>query len=109
MSNMKQQSGMTRRDLLTGRSLPETPPAWHHISSAVVSVWPKHAKEVVEKLRAMEGVEVHAAEASKIVILIEGPTTGALGERLTQINLLDGVLAASLVFEQIYSDEGSAT
>jgi nitrate reductase NapD len=106
---MKQQPGMTRRDLLTGGSLAQTPPAWRYISSAVVSVWPKHAAKVVERLQAMEGVEVHAAEASKIVILIEGSSTGALGERLTQINLLDGVLAASLVFEQIYSDEGSAT
>ncbi|MGB3390963.1 MAG: chaperone NapD [Pseudaminobacter sp.] len=98
---------MTRRDFLTGQSLADGVPAWQHISSAVVSVLPRRADEVVERLAGMDGVEVHATQASKIVVTIEGPDSGALGERLTQITLLDGVIAANLVFEHIYSDEGN--
>ncbi|RUM99223.1 glutamate synthase [Pseudaminobacter arsenicus] len=103
---MKERASMTRRDFLTGQSLTDGIPAWQHSSSAVISVLPRHTDEVVERLAAMEGVEVHAAQASKIVVTIEGPSVGALGERLTQISLLDGVITANLVFEHIYSDEG---
>lgn len=103
---MKERASLTRRDFLTGHSLADSVPAWQHISSAVVSVLPGRAEEIIERLAAMEGVEVHAAQASKIVVVIEGPSVGALGERLTQITLLDGVIAANLVFEHLYSDEG---
>lgn len=97
---------MTRRDFLTGQVLPASVPEWQHISSAVISVLPRRADEVAGRLAAMEGVEVHARQENKIVVTIEGPGVGALGERLTRITLLDGVITANLVFEHIYSDEG---
>jgi len=102
---MKQHSGITRRDLILGNGSRKKQQSWHHISSAVISVWPDRLNEIRDHLSKMEGVEVHAADGSKIVIIIEGPTTGALGERLTKINLLDGVLSANLVFEQITADK----
>tara|TARA_R110002020_G_scaffold381102_1_gene592149 strand:+ start:958 stop:1248 length:291 start_codon:yes stop_codon:yes gene_type:complete len=84
---------LTRRSLLTVSS------ADHHISSAVVLALPERREEVSARLAKMTGVEVHAGEGSRIVITIEGPSSGMLGETLTTISLMDGVLAANMVFE----------
>ena len=37
----------------------------------------------------------------KIVIVMEGPSVDVIGNRLTAIALMEGVLSANLVFEQI--------
>lgn len=74
---------------------------YHHISSAVVSVLPDRMNEILSTLPKLEGVEVHAARDGKIVVVIEGPSTGVLGDRLTRIALLDGVISANMVYEHI--------
>jgi nitrate reductase NapD len=33
--------------------------------------------------------------------VLEGSSTGVIGDRLAAINLIDGVLSANMVFEQI--------
>jgi nitrate reductase NapD len=71
----------------------------HHISSAVVRAIPSKLPDVLAQIAAIEGVEVVAAENGRIVLVLEGESSGVLGERLTAINLLEGVLAASMVFE----------
>ncbi|NRG18190.1 chaperone NapD [Rhizobiales bacterium] len=78
----------------------------HHISSAVVSVIPEHADDVVRKLEAMADTEVHHRTPAKIIIVLEGPSENAIGGRLAQIALLDHVLSANLVYEII--DTGAA-
>lgn len=85
---------LTRRGLLTAGAGER-----HHISSAVVVALPERRAEVSQRLAAMRGVEVHAGEGSRIVITIEGPTSGMLGETLTTISVMEGVLAANMVFE----------
>ena len=87
---------ITRRDLLTVAS-----PERHHISSAVVMVLPACRDAVAGQLGAMPGVEVHASEGSRIVVTIEGPTSGMLGETLTRIALSEGVISANMVFEHV--------
>ena len=42
---------------------------------------------------------IELAKTHRIVITIEGPTSGMLGETLTAILAMDGVLAANMVFE----------
>jgi nitrate reductase NapD len=49
----------------------------------------------------MAGVEIHHQSPSKIVIVLEGPNSGALGSRLAEIASLPGVLSANMVFEHI--------
>jgi nitrate reductase NapD len=49
----------------------------------------------------MRGVEVHASDGSRIVITIEGASSGMLGETLTRISMVDGVISANMVFEHI--------
>lgn len=102
-------NSLSRRDLLQGRigKGPSGGPG-HHISSAVVSALPARVPEVIERLNAMEGVEVHASENSKIVVTLEGPSAGALGERLTRIALTDGVISANMVFEHFDGGEEAA-
>ncbi|WP_378950662.1 chaperone NapD [Mesorhizobium sp. ANAO-SY3R2] len=79
----------------------------YHISSAIITVQPAKAEGVATLVASMPGVEVHAREGSKIVITIEGATTGFLGDSLMQIALLDGVFAANMVFEHVDKLEGT--
>ena len=90
----------TRRSFLTGRFMAEQAPSIH-ISSAVVSVLPKHCERVARLLAEMPGVEVHHRSASKIVVVLEGPDSGVIGGRLAEIASLSGVLSANMVFEQV--------
>ena len=101
---MTRKSTISRRAFLSGQG-----PASHHISSAVVIALPARADALAVELAALSGVEVHAREGSRIVITIEGPTTGALGETLARITLFQGVLAANMVFEQALQPEVSET
>lgn len=91
---MSQGNPINRRAFLTG-----APPDLHYISSAVVIALPAKLADVRASLEAIRGVEIHAAEGSRIVVTIEGPTSGSLGETLVQMTLLDGVLAANMVYE----------
>ena len=101
---MAAKPSLTRRALLTGSM-----PGRHYISSAVIVALPARRAEVCDRLRAMPGVEVHAAEGSRIVVTIEGPTSGSLGETLAAMPLVEGVLSANMVFEHFEETEASAT
>jgi nitrate reductase NapD len=79
--------------------------SYHHISSAVVSVLPAMMDRVLADLSAMHDVEVRGHQGGKIVVVIEGASTGVMGDHLTRIALLDGVIAANMVFEHIEAEE----
>jgi nitrate reductase NapD len=72
-----------------------------HISSAVVSVLPKHRDEVLRMLAALPEVEIHQSNASKIVVVMEATESGIMGGRLAEIASWQGVLSANMVFEQV--------
>lgn len=95
-------STLTRRALFTAPT-----PGSHHISSAVVVALPARREEVARALAAMPGVEIHASEASRIVVTIEGPTSGFLGETLVNMSLVEGVISANMVFEHAEKEEGA--
>lgn len=77
----------------------------HHISSAVVVTRPELTDKVALMVSTLDGVEVHASQSGKIVIVIEGPHSGALGETLIRISAMEDVLAAHMVFEQVLQKE----
>ncbi|MGQ3215481.1 MAG: chaperone NapD [Shinella sp.] len=77
----------------------------HHISSAVILAKPGCLDGVLAALVDFDNVEVHGADKGKIVIVIEGPWTGVLGDTLMRISLLDGVIAANMVFEHVEMEE----
>jgi nitrate reductase NapD len=97
---MREGRQLSRRAFLTGAQPPR-----YHISSAVVVALPARRDEIAGHLAAMPGVEVHAGDGSRIVITIEGPTTGTLGEALTRISMLDGVISANMVFEHVEQED----
>lgn len=78
---------------------------FHHISSAVVMTRIAMEEDVVAKLVRMDNVEVHAHERGKIVVVIEGSSAGTLGDCLSRISALDGVVAANMVFEHVELEE----
>lgn len=81
------------------------PEVRHHISSAIVVARPDSIASVSARLAGMVGVEVHGSGSGKIVVVIEGPNAGTLGETLIRISAIDDVLAAHMVFEQAMKEE----
>jgi nitrate reductase NapD len=81
------------------------PDGRHHISSAVVMTRLECTGSVASRLDLLNGVEVHGSALGKIVVVIEGPTAGYLGETLIRISAMDDVLAAHMVFEQAIDEE----
>ncbi|APO78774.1 nitrate reductase chaperone assembly protein NapD (plasmid) [Rhizobium etli 8C-3] len=77
----------------------------YHISSAVIATIPARTEGVLAALTGMENVEIHGHAGGKIVVVIEGTSTGMLGECLSRISLLDGVIAANMVFEHVEMEE----
>lgn len=77
----------------------------YHVSSAVVAVMPKMRDAVLATLSTLDNVEVHAEGNGKIVIVIEGTSTGMMGDALTYISTLDGVISANMVFEHVDTEE----
>jgi periplasmic nitrate reductase NapD len=45
-------------------------------------------------------MEIRHAEGSRIIVVMEATENGAVGARLLEIALMEGVLSANLVFEQ---------
>ena len=76
-----------------------------HVSSAVVNVAARDRDPVCARIEALDGVEVHGGDATRIIVTIEGTSTGELGDRLTEINLMPGVLVANMVFEHAEETE----
>lgn len=59
---------------------------------------------VLAALARMANVEVYGHEGGKIVVVIEGTSTGMLGECLSTISTLEGVVAANMVFEHVETE-----
>lgn len=102
---------LTRRRFLSGQivtgaangsaaSADSASETWH-VSSAVVSARAEHCAAVVARLNAIPGVEVDRVASGKIVIIIEGRSSGELGARLAEIALMDQVLSANMVYESV--------
>lgn len=72
-----------------------------HISSAIVRALPERAAAVVAAIDGLPGAEVFHAEGGKIVVVLEGATSGVLAASLSEINLIEGVVSANLVYEHI--------
>lgn len=75
-----------------------------HLSSLVVHAKPEDLTEVSRRLEA-EGCEIHATNpAGKLVVTLEAASQGTLNDTITRIQLLPGVLAATLVFHHVEDD-----
>lgn len=78
-----------------------------HLSSLVVHAQPDRLDGVAFSLAA-EGCEIHGrSPEGKLVVTLEAEAQGELNDTLTRIQLLPGVLAATLVFHHVEDQPNS--
>jgi periplasmic nitrate reductase NapD len=93
-------SAPTRRQLLGGLDSAEALKKPVEIASAIVSAWPDHLDGVARAILALGSTEIHARDnRGKLIVVIEGPTAGAVGATVNAIADLDHVLSAVMVFQ----------
>ncbi len=74
------------------------------ICSMVVHTRPEKIEAVRHAITEHDGVEVHAvSEEGKMVVTIDHPDYTYCSERVMQMNNVDGVLSAALIYE--YHDD----
>ena len=81
------------------------PPAELHIASLLVHVRPESVEATRDRIAALQGVEIHAEQSGKMVVTVEGPHEGRVADRMTDINLIGGVLSVVLVFHHVAPEE----
>lgn len=70
-----------------------------HISSLLVTAKPDQIPAVAGNITNMSIAEVaHSDAAGKIIVTLETPDESAIVQALTDIQLLDGVVSAALVY-----------
>lgn len=71
-----------------------------NISGVLVHVQPKKMDNVTEQLKAIQGVEVHAAEDGKLVVTVENEKLNALADQVMEFQHLKGVLSVAMVYHE---------
>ncbi len=78
------------------------------ICSLVLHTRPEKIQLVLDRIEALEGVEVHAVSGQgKLVVCVDRQEPLRYSETIMQLHNLSGVLSAALVYE--YNDESSIT
>ena len=76
-----------------------------NITSIILGVAPKDAAEGSARLKAIDGVEVHAiAEDGRMIVTIESGDEDNTSNTFEMIRQLPGVISAALVYHQYESD-----
>ena len=76
-----------------------------HIAGVVVQSRPENLIAVQQRLEQVAGVEVHAVNPDgRLVVTIEDDHRHAVADRMYQLNALQGVLSACVVYEQSESE-----
>ena len=76
-----------------------------NISGVLVYAAPKQADSVAKKLSAIEGVEVHAVEAGKLVVTIEHDNIKALADQVMEFQYMPSVASVAMVYQHNEDDE----
>ncbi|WP_341679157.1 chaperone NapD [Niveibacterium sp. SC-1] len=71
-----------------------------HITSLVVYADPGRAASVADFIAHLPGAQVHGRDASgKLVVTLETSSSGAMIDQVSQIQRIEGVLNAALVYQ----------
>lgn len=71
-----------------------------HIASLVVHSTPRRLESVAAAIAAVPGALTHASSGSgKLVVTLEAPSSDAMAAAVTNIQHIDGVLSAALVYQ----------
>jgi nitrate reductase NapD len=78
-----------------------------HIASLVVHAAPARMGRISESIASMPGARIHATSAAgKLVVTLEGASGDEILAAVNQIQRMDGVLSAALVYQ--YADSREA-
>ena len=78
-----------------------------HVAGLVVHAYPEAVARIERAVRAIAGAEVHATSRDgKLVVTLEASDQATIADTLVRLQTLDGVLAASLVYQ--HSESASA-
>ena len=81
----------------------------YHVCGVLLMTRPELAPQVELGLQDLEGVELHASQAGRLVITVEGPSSAQCAAMINHLATLPGVAASSLVYHQIDNDTGAAS
>lgn len=77
-----------------------------HIASLVVHARAQRVQALAAEIAAMPQAQLHASSPQgKLIVTLEAPSAGQITECMTRIQRLDGVFAATLVFQCVDSLE----
>lgn len=77
-----------------------------NVCGVLVHVVPERSAEIASELAKLPGVEIHAsAENGRLIVTIEDAAGEWAGATLTRIPTIDGVIAASLVYQSSIPSE----
>lgn len=98
---------INRRTLLVGDAsdMRQLPAEQYCVSSAIVSLLPNTRAEAESQIARLAGVEIRARQGQKLVLVLEGESSGAVGGLLARIAVMDGVISANMVFEHTETAE----
>ena len=75
------------------------------ISGLVLQTRPEDAEGLRRHLGGMDGVEVHTVtDEGRLVVTVDQPDDGKAAETLQRIQAMDGILSASLVYNNFEQD-----
>jgi nitrate reductase NapD len=79
-----------------------------NLASLVVHTRPADRERIAGQLRALPGVEIHAAtDDGRLVVTVDHDVSQVAADTLTAIHQTRGVLSAAITFQ--YSDDESET
>ncbi|MVO14274.1 chaperone NapD [Parasedimentitalea huanghaiensis] len=81
-----------------------------HISSLLIRADPALMHYVLEEIAKVPNAEVPLSDASgKIIVTLETPSESEIVDSLTNLQLLDGVVSAALIYHQADSETAEIT
>lgn len=79
-----------------------------HISSALVRAAPDRMAQVIAEIGKIPNSEIALQDASgKIIVTLETHSEAEIVDSLTQLQLLDGVASAALIYHQAESADAA--
>ncbi len=83
----------------------ETPPPELHIASCVLRTLPARLPSLIEQLATHANLQVYANDGhAKLVLVLEGTSTGALLDQIDALRGIPGVVSIELVYQHAESE-----
>ncbi|MBN8965446.1 MAG: chaperone NapD [Rhizobiales bacterium] len=100
MAGGSQGTKVGRRDFISSRWGAASAASTVEIASVLVQTWPERLDAAERAIEALSGVQIYSRDPKgKLIVVIEGSDTGAIGTALNRIALMPDVLTAALVFQ----------